>query len=194
MTFRNTEQRWGAIQQTLHWLIVVMAAAQLTLGFMFADLPDSDPARATLFRAHATLGLTILIVMLVRLLWRLANPTPKLPDTLPRWEKLAAHTTHGLLYFLLIAMPIVGYLLVNAAGHQMPFFTVELPPLIGKSAPLKDILAWIHSGGAFALIALIVLHAAAALRHELILKDDTLRRMTPLAPRGTPLSDRPESA
>jgi cytochrome b561 len=186
MTVRNTEQRWGAVHQTLHWLIVAMAIAQLTVGFIFADLPDDDPIRPILFRTHATLGLTILLVILTRLLWRLANPVPRLPDTLPPWQKALAHTTHYLLYLLLIAMPIVGYLTVNAAGHPVPFFTVELPAVIAKSAALKDILAPMHSAGAFVLVTLVVLHAAAALRHEFLLKDNTLRRMTPLPLRETP--------
>ncbi|MGA7982648.1 MAG: cytochrome b [Chromatiaceae bacterium] len=186
MTIRNTEQRWGAVHQTLHWLIVAMAIAQLTVGFIFSDLPDNDPTRPVLFRAHTTLGVTIVLVIVIRLLWRLTNPVPTLPDILASWQKVLAHTTHYLLYFLLIAMPIVGYLTVNAAGHPVPFFTVELPAVIGKSAVLKDILAPIHSAGAFVLIALVVLHAAAALRHEFLLKDNTLRRMTPLPLRQTP--------
>jgi cytochrome b561 len=173
----NTEHRWGVVQQTLHWLIVVAAITQLTLGFVFASLPDDDPRRGTLFGAHATLGVSILVVMLARLGWRLANPVPRLPDDLVLWQKRLAHANHWLLYILLIGMPIGGYFLVNA--------------LIGENESLEETIEVMHITGAFIIIALVVLHVAAALRHEFVLKDDTLRRMTPLPSRGHGLSQRP---
>lgn len=178
MTIRNTAQRWGIVQQSLHWLIVALAFGQLAVGFTFADMPTDDPTRPFLFRVHASIGLTILFVILIRFLWRLTNPVPTLPDTLPPWQKALARTTHYLLYLILIGMPIVGYLLVNAAGEAVPFYTTQLPAVIGPTKTLTHILLPLHAAGAFALIALVVLHAAAALRHELVLKDNTLRRMT----------------
>jgi cytochrome b561 len=187
----NTEHRWGVVQQTLHWLIVVAAITQLTLGFVFASLPDDDPRRGTLFGAHATLGVSILVVMLARLGWRLANPVPRLPDDLVLWQKRLAHANHWLLYILLIGMPIGGYFLVNAHGHAVPFFGIELPTLIGENESLEETIEVMHITGAFIIIALVVLHVAAALRHEFVLKDDTLRRMTPLPSRGHGLSQRP---
>jgi len=179
MDLTNTPHRWGIVQQTLHWFIVIAAITQLTLGFTFANLAQGEPARATVFAAHATLGLIILAVMLVRLGWRLGNPVPRLPDTLEPWQKRLALSTHWLLYLLLIGMPIGGYLLVNAHGHGVPFFGTELPALIPPNEALEEVIESMHVGGAFAIIGLVILHVAGALRHEFILRDNTLRRMTP---------------
>ncbi|MGC1952966.1 MAG: cytochrome b [Gammaproteobacteria bacterium] len=181
MHVTNTPYRWGAVQQTLHWFIVIAAITQLTLGFTFASLPESNSVRGTVFGAHATVGLIILAVMLARLIWRLSNPVPELPETLKPWEKRLARSTHWLLYLLLISMPIGGYLLVNAHGHDVPFFGTELPALIPANETLEEIIEVIHVAGAFSIIGLVILHVAGALRHEFILKDNTLRRMTPLS-------------
>ncbi|MFZ0258000.1 MAG: cytochrome b [Gammaproteobacteria bacterium] len=181
MDLTNTQHRWGGVQQTLHWFIVIAAITQLTLGFTFTSLPQDDPVRGTVFAAHATVGLIILAVMLARLGWRLSNPVPRLPETLKPWEKRLARSTHWLLYLLLIGMPIGGYLLVNAHGHAVPFFGTELPPLIPANETLEEIIEVIHIGGAFSIIGLVILHAVGALRHEFILHDNTLRRMTPLS-------------
>jgi cytochrome b561 len=178
MTIRNTEQGWGIVQQSLHWLIVALAFAQLAVGFVFADMPTDDPTRPFLFRLHSTIGLTILFVILIRFLWRLANPVPTLPDTLPAWQKTLARTNHYLLYLILIGMPIVGYLLVNASGHAVPFYTIQLPAIIGPNKTLAHTLLPLHIAAAFALMVLVALHIVGALRHEFVLKDNTLRRMT----------------
>lgn len=183
MNLTNTQHRWGSVQQTLHWFVVIAAITQLTLGFTFASLPQNDPVKGTVFAAHTTLGLIILAVMLVRLGWRLSNPVPRLPDTLKPWEMRLAHSTHWLLYLLLIGMPLGGYLLVNAHGHAVPFFGTELPALIPANEALEEAIEVMHIGGAFAIIGLVVLHVAGALRHEFLLKDNTLRRMTPLSDR-----------
>jgi superoxide oxidase len=190
MTIRNTAQGWGGVQQTLHWLIVVLAIGQLAVGFVFADMQNSDPMRPFLVRVHTSMGLTILAVILIRFLWRLVNPVPPLPDTLSSWEKTLARTNHYLLYLLLIGMPIVGYLLVNASGHSVPFYTINLPPVIAPNKAVAGILAPAHGAAAIALIVLVSLHALGALRHELLLKDNTLRRMTPLPLRDNPRQGR----
>jgi cytochrome b561 len=196
MQIGNSHRVWGVVHQAMHWLVVVAVIAQLTLGFTFHDLPSTDPRKGPLFAAHATLGLIILIVMLVRLAWRQAHPVPKLPVTLSATEKKIAIANHWAFYLLLIGLPLGGYLLVNARGHSVPFFGAELPAVLAKNEFLSGLIFFVHAGGAFLLIALIVLHVAAALRHELVLKDNTLRRMTPLPmrdpdPAGEPAA-RPE--
>jgi cytochrome b561 len=135
--------------------------------------------------------LTILIVMLVRLGWRQAHPVPDLPDTLSPIEKKIARLNHWAFYLLLIGLPLGGYLLVNAKGHAVPFFGVELPVLLAKNQFLSGLIFFVHAGGAFLLIFLILLHVAAALRHELLFKDNTLRRMTPLPLRETKPAETP---
>ena len=185
MQIGNSRTAWGVVHQAMHWLVVLAVISQLTLGFIFHDLPDTDPRKGALFAAHTTLGLTILIVMLARFAWRQANPVPELPDTLTPIQKKIAIANHWAFYVLLIGLPIGGYLLVNTSGFAVPFYGVELPKLLPKNDFLSGLIFLIHAGGAFLLIALILLHVTAALRHEVVLKDNTLRRMTPLAMRET---------
>ncbi len=191
MQIGNSDHAWGVVQQALHWLVVIAVISQLVLGFTFHDLPDADPRKGSLFAAHTTLGLTILIVVLIRLAWRQAHPVPRLPDTLTSTQKKIAIANHWAFYLLLIGLPIGGYLLVNAAGVKVPFYGVELPALLAKNDLLADLISFIHIGGAFLLILLILLHVAAALRHEFVLKDNTVRRMTPLPMRDIEPADKP---
>lgn len=187
MQLVNTKLQWGAVQQAFHWIIAILVIAQLVVGFYFGDLAPDDPSRGKVFGLHASLGLTLLVVMLARLGWRMAHPVPVLPDTLNPMQKRLAHATHWLFYILIIGMPAGAYLAVNAKGRAVPFYGIELPILVGKSEALASIIMTLHVAGAFALTALAVVHAAAALRHEFMLKDNTLRRMTPLPSRpGTP--------
>ncbi|MCG6941871.1 MAG: cytochrome b [Thiohalocapsa sp.] len=188
MQIRNTRERWGAVQQTAHWLVVILVIAQLVVGFIFADYPSTSPTWIELFPVHTTLGLSILILMLLRLGWRGANPVPSLPDTLPRWQQVAARATHWLFYLLLILVPIGGYVLVSAGGKPIPFFGWELPPVIPKTPSLNSPIFILHATGAWVVAVLIVLHAGAALRHEWVLRDNTLRHMVPF------LRERPASA
>ena len=179
MQIRNTKSSWGAVTQVLHWLVVLAVLCQLTLGFVLGSLSSEAPLWVRLFPVHTTFGLSIFSLMVLRLLWRVANPVPELPDTLAPWQKRLARTNHWLFYILLIGMPIGGYLLVSAHGHPVPFFGAQLPAAIPESKALQGPIMTLHEIGAFVLIALIVLHVAAALRHALLLKDGVLRRMTP---------------
>jgi cytochrome b561 len=179
MQIRNTKQRWGVVTQTLHWLVVLAVLCQLTLGFVLGSVSSETPFWAELFPVHTTLGLSIFMVMVLRLLWRIANPVPELPNTLMPWQKKLARANHGLFYILLIGLPIGGYFLVSAHGHSVPFFGTQLPAAIQENEALQSRLGTMHAVGAFVLIVLVVFHVAAALRHAWLLKDGVLRRMTP---------------
>jgi cytochrome b561 len=192
MQIRNSDWSWGAVQQGLHWFIALAVISQLTVGLIFANLPENDPRAGTFFGVHTTLGLVILLGMLARFAWRQANPVPALPDTLKPGEKKIALANHWAFYALIIGMPIGGYLMVNAHGFAVPFFGIELPKLLPKNESVAEAFFYLHAGGAFLLMALILLHVAAALRHEFLLRDNTLRRMTPLPKRDTgPVSHEP---
>lgn len=185
MQIRNSKRAWGAVQQGFHWFIALAVISQLTVGLIFANLPENDPRGGTLFGVHATLGVVILVVMLARFAWRRTNPVPALPDTLKPYEKRIALATHWAFYALIIGLPLGGYLMVNAHGHAVPFFGMKLPVLLPKDEFWGEAFAYLHVGGAFLLMPLILLHVAAALRHEFLLRDNTLRRMTPLPERET---------
>lgn len=183
MQIGNTREAWGAVQQALHWTIVLAVLSQLVVGLIFSNLPENDPSAGTYFAIHGTLGILILLTMLGRLVWRQMHPVPLLPDTLSPTLKAVAVGTHWAFYALIIGLPLGGWLMVSARGYRVSFFGQELPALVGKNPALADAAFVLHAGGALLLAGLILLHAAAALRHEFLLKDNTLRRMTPLPPR-----------
>ncbi len=185
MQLRNTPDRWGAVQQTLHWTIAPLAIFQYGLGVYIGDLPAESLEEGGAFGLHATLGLLILILTVARFLWRLANPVPRMPERLRhRWERALVRVTHHGFYVLLVVQPLTGYLMVGAMDHAVPFFGWTLPPIVGASESLASGLFYAHMIGAALLFAALALHVAGALRHEFLLQDNTFRRMTPLAPRG----------
>ena len=179
MALRNTTRRWGALAQLFHWLIVALIIVQVTLASLADDLPPGVK-KLTLLARHKSVGITILMLVTARLLWRLANPTPPLPPTLKPYERRLAHFTHTMLYTLLFAMPLSGWMMSSAYGFPVSWFGFfQLPDLVPKSKPLYDALVTAHATLAVVLGAVVALHVAAALKHHFWLRDDTLRRMLP---------------
>jgi cytochrome b561 len=180
MALRNTTRRWGAVSQLLHWLIVILIIVQVTLASLADDLPPGVKKLGLLAR-HKSVGITILMLALARLTWRLLNPTPALPLTLKSWEQSLARLTHALLYVLLFAMPLSGWMMSSARGFPVSWFGFfTLPDLVPKNRSLYETLLTTHGTLAWVLGAVVTLHAAAALKHHFMLRDDVLRRMLPL--------------
>jgi cytochrome b561 len=174
-------RRYSNVAAAFHWITVVFVLFQLWLGFSFADMPRG-PEQANLFAWHRTIGALILLVALARLTYRLTNPPPPYPPELPAWERIAGTWNHRLFYLLLIGMPIVG--LIAVSGH-VPGNTVSLlggiqiPKIPGISKQLAETAGDFHSLSAWLLCALIVLHAAAGLKHQFIDRNRAAGRMPP---------------
>ncbi len=179
MRLRNTHDRYGAVAQALHWTIVALVAVQITLGVIGADLPVGMERLMTLSR-HKSLGMTILALMIFRLAWRLINPLPSLPETMPRRQQRLAHASHWLFYGLLLIMPIIGWISSSASNLTVSWFGwFTFPDLVDTDKALAiSAKAW-HRGLAGMLMGLITLHTAAALRHHFLLQDSVVRRMLP---------------
>ena len=160
----------------LHWLVALLIAAGFTLGATMTDLHMS-PRKLKLYSYHKWIGITVLGLVLIRLLWRLTHPAP--PDEpMPRWQRIAAHVTHWLLYALMIVTPMVGWLYTSAAGYPVVYLKLwQLPDLVSKNKQLADVLVQVHGVLAWTLLWVVVLHAAAALKHHFFDRDATLRRM-----------------
>jgi cytochrome b561 len=179
MPIRNDRTRWGAVSQSLHWLMVAMILTQATLALIFKQL-GRGPELSALIGAHKSLGLTILVLAAIRLIWRWANPVPELPNTLKRYQRVLARRTHAALYLLLFAMPLTGWLGSSASGFPVRWFGLfRVPNPVAKDVPLGHELYRTHSILAIALGMILVLHIAAVIRHHCVLKDETLRRMLP---------------
>jgi len=173
--------RYSNVTVAFHWLTVALVLFQLWLGFSFADM-ERGPARANLFTWHRTIGAVILLVILARLTYRLMNPPPPYPPQLPRWERVAGTWNHRLFYLLLIAMPIGGIIAVS--GHT-PGSTITLlggiaiPKIPDISEQMGELAGGIHVAAVWALLALMVLHVAAALKHQFVDKNRAAGRMLP---------------
>ncbi|HET6520848.1 MAG TPA: cytochrome b [Geminicoccaceae bacterium] len=183
MQIHNTPDRWGAVQQTLHWLIVALAVVQIGAGFYMGGFPPDEIGRLSAFSLHATLGLTILVLMLARLAWRMSNPVPLMPERLGPPERALVRLTHYGFYVLLIVLPITGYLMASARGYPITFYGLNVPRLVGPDETLATAFFYGHFVGVALTVLSLALHVAGALRHEFILRDNTLRRMTSLPPR-----------
>lgn len=177
MRYRNTPETYGLVSKILHWLIAVMVLGMLIVGVSFNYLPENMVKM--LIPIHKSTGVTLLGLMVLRLLWRLTNPVPNLPTTMPRWQMITARAVHHLFYLLLIAMPITGIVMTLSGGHPLRFWSFGDIHL--AFIPLDKSLSYLmfnwHDYLAWTIFALFVLHTAAALKHHFWDKDDVLRRM-----------------
>ena len=181
MGLRNTPHRWGAVAQLLHWLIVVLIIVQFSLAWYADSLPRGSH-KVGVLAEHKSFGITILVLAIIRLAWRWLNPTPPLPTTLKPYERVLARLTHALLYALLFAQPLTGWLMSSARGFPVSWFGFfTLPDLVPKNQTLYHALVTTHSALAVLLLVVVALHVAAALKHHFVLRDNTLRRMLPLS-------------
>lgn len=180
MSLRNDATGYGSVARALHWLAAVCVIAAWVLGVLLDDLPKRIEGRA-LF-VHETVGLALLAIVLVRLGWRLGGnpPPPPLPGPLARWSQPVAHGLHWLLYALLIAVPVIGIVLTFARGQSLPLFGLaEIASPWPRDRALARSIKGVHELAAHLTIVLATVHAAAALVHHYLLRDDTLRRMLP---------------
>lgn len=183
----NSQARYGAVAVTLHWLIALGIIGMLALGKYMADLPNSDPSKFDLIQLHKSFGITILALSLLRVVWRLVNKVPALPAHMPTWERWAANASHVLLYVLIIAIPVTGWMVVSASPLGIPtiwFGQFEVPHLPGLQGfadqhAAEDQLKETHELLGNLMIFLLVVHVAAALKHHFWDRDDVLVRMLP---------------
>ncbi len=182
----------GAI--ALHWLIAFMVVGQIVVGLYMHKLDDDQAnLKFELYQWHKSFGITVLLLTLVRFGWRLTHKAPALPAAMPAWERLAARGAHIGFYVLLVAIPLAGWAIVSSSPYadsvqtylfgvihwpHLPFFTG-----VEDREDVSDVFAEIHEYLAFAMIGLIGLHVAAALKHHFINKDSVLAHMLPIARR-----------
>ena len=178
MPMLSTEARWGFLAKLFHWTMAVGLLGLCAFGFWMSDLPRG-PAMFKAYALHKSFGITLLALALARLAWRAVDRRP-LDLAAPGWQKLAALGTHLALYALMLAVPLAGWAYNSAANFPLQWFGVlNLPALVPASPALKEFFHEAHELGAIALLTLTALHVAAAWKHHLLDKDNTLRRMLP---------------
>jgi len=171
------DTRYTNLAIILHWAVAVLVIAQFPLGWWMQDIPKQPPGpRAEMFNLHKSLGMLIAALMLARIAWRLGHPAPPLP-AMPPWQSRLAHANHVLLYGVLLALPLTGYLGSVYSGYPVKFFGAVLPAWGGKDPQLKDWMSDAHLALTWVLFALFALHVAGAAKHLIVDRDGLLRRM-----------------
>ena len=167
--------QFTAFSRILHWTMAVLVLAMLFIGIgMVASLSDYH----WLISIHRPLGILILVLVAIRLVNRLLNPAPPLPQGMPAWQRFAAHASHVVLYALMFALPLVGWGMLSAARYPIVVYgPLELPPILPHDAALYAVLRTAHTVLALLLFATFIAHFAAALMHALIYRDGVFPSM-----------------
>jgi cytochrome b561 len=180
--------RYTRTAMLLHWLVAALILGMFGLGIYMADLPLS-PQKLKLYSYHKWAGITVLLLALARLAWRIGHAPPPLPASQPQWQQLTAHAGHGLLYVLIFAAPLSGWMMSSALGFPVVWFGVlPLPDLIDKNKEIGELLKLVHRYLNYTFLVVVTGHALAAIKHQWLDRDGTLSRMLPAT---TPEENRP---
>ena len=187
LRLRNTSERYGLIAMALHWMIALAILTLLAMGTIMVRMTPGSSLQFDTYQLHKSLGITVLVLSVIRLLWRFLDPVPPLPGTLRPWEAALARVTHSAFYVLMIALPFSGWMMVSASVWNIPTvvfgaFTLPHLPILASlqdKKPVEDALKEVHEALAIGMFILLLLHVAGALKHHFVLRDDTLARMLP---------------
>jgi len=180
MSLKNTHHSWGTVSQLLHWLTVVLILALAVIGLVMTELPRT-PKYFWVYTLHKSFGISVLALLPLRLGWRLWAGAPRPVAGTPFWQHAIASVTHWLLYVLLLAVPLSGWV-YDSASSLRPFRLFglfEMPKLSGPDEVLAELAHSAHIGLFWIMIALVAAHAGAAFWHHLFQRDETLKRMLP---------------
>lgn len=177
MALKNTPQEWGSMSKFLHWSVVVLIVGQGILGLTMGDLPRDGAIHPV--RLHKSIGVLILTLAVLRLVWTYAISRRPEELPMPNWQKLAARLGHLLLYGLMIALPLTGWLLSDYGGRGVQFFGIDLPRLVAENEAAHELFEGRHETLFWVLVGVAVGHVLAALYHHVFQRDRTLLRMLP---------------
>ena len=178
MTLRGTDHQWGSVAKFFHWTIALAILGNGAFGLLM-DLASSPMQKINWLAIHKSIGLTVLALALLRIVWRWSDRRP-LEEPAPRWQQWSAHAVHGVLYVMIVAMPLSGWWFNSISGKPLQWFKLfNLPALVPKNLELKDFAHGVHEYLFWFLVLVLVAHVGAALKHHVFEKDNVLRRMLP---------------
>lgn len=178
MQIRNSEERYGLVAVLMHWIVAAVVVGLFALGFWMVELTYYHDWYKRAPDIHRAVGILLFGLVVFRIFWRAASSGPAPLPEHDRWEVLGAHTTHGLLYVLLFVAMFSGYLISTADGSSINVFGwFAVPSLTGQIKGLEDTAGTVHYWSTWAIVVLATLHAAAAIKHHLVDRDRTLKRM-----------------
>ena len=185
MSYGARTDHYPVTSKLLHWLVAICVLTTAPVAITMTRLSEGL-TRDTLYNFHKSLGILILVLMILRLINRLAVGAPIHEPGIERWQKTVSSVVHTLFYVLLVAMPIVGYIANSAYGAPTPFFGLfDLPPIVDKNETLSTPLFTIHRLVGWLVIILVLIHVSAALYHRFVRRDNVLQRMLPRAVGGS---------
>jgi cytochrome b561 len=168
------------VARVLHWVTAALVLALIPVGLIMVHLVKPGPLQNFLFTLHESVGVTLMVIIYVRLAYRLTHPPAPLPPEIPAFYRIAGPTVHYLLYALLAVQPIIGWIGTSAYRAPIRFFWLfELPPIWPENRAFSDLIFWVHLGIGLALAGLICLHVGAGLFHHFVRRDMVLTRMLP---------------
>jgi cytochrome b561 len=178
MPFRNTTRTWGSLSKAFHWLIVLLIINQWWIAERAEELKGLAKLEALAW--HKSFGMTILMLAVLRLAWRLMNPTPDLTMETKPWERVLAKVSHVLLYALIFAMPLTGWMMSSAKNYPVSWFKLfQFPDLVAPAEQTFRQMNDLHHLLFSVLVGVALLHVAGALKHHFIDRNDVLKRMLP---------------
>lgn len=178
MPQNGTEAGYGRLSIALHWLMLLLIAVVYAAMEFKSVFPKGSAQRDAMATWHYMLGMSVFFLAWLRMLARLIRPAPAIEPAIPEWQAALAKAMHVTLYAMMLGLPLLGWLTLSAKGTPVPYFGVELPALLNKSEPLAKWLKEIHETFATTGYFIIGLHAAAALYHHYVRRDNTLRLMS----------------
>ena len=178
----QADRSYDSVAKTLHWLVAAVLVAQFTIGWLMPHVRRGEQP-GTAMQVHISIGIVILALILIRFVWRVTHPVPAEPE-LPTWQRHASLTVHWLLYLFVAVNTLSGWLYVSARGWPVSFFGLfPIPLLVEQGSRTGRALGGLHENLVWVLLALIVVHVAAALVHLFVYRDQVMQRMLP-RPRG----------
>jgi cytochrome b561 len=178
MSVRTDRRQWGAVAKTFHWIVALGILGNGVWGLLMTGMSPSMN-KISIYALHKSIGLTILALFALRLAWRLYDGAPA-DEPMPRWQRIAAHVTHALLYGFILAMPLSGWWFNSLHGYPLQWFKLfNLPALTAKNDELARTAHAVHEYLFYLLLLVLVAHAGAALKHHFFDEDNVLRRMLP---------------
>lgn len=172
---RPSPPQYTPLAKALHWFVAVCVFGQLTLGVWMLQIPNGQQAKW--FNLHKSIGITLGLIILLRVAWRLTHPAPPLPATIPAWQRSTAKLVHAALYVCMVVIPLSGYLGSSFTKYPIRYFGYPLPRWAAESPALKELCSEVHLAALVVFSFLIIIHIGKVLKHLLIDRDDTFQRM-----------------
>lgn len=178
MSLRSNDRQWGSVAKFFHWTMALLILGNGIFGLLM-DLASNPMQKINWLALHKSIGLTVLALFLLRLLWRFGDKRPR-EEPAPRWQQVAAHVTHAVLYLLIVALPLSGWWFNSVAGKPLQFFKqLNLPAIAGANPDISGPADEVHEYLFWLLVLVLVAHIGGALKHHLFDRDNTLLRMLP---------------